>query len=280
MKSEEHTKNEEKNEELQETFEEIQQNDLDDIVLEKFEKKEKKKRLLLFGGLTVLIFLIVIAIVKLSLDASSAPQDKLIEAPLEAQKQPSSIEDDYVQVPIVGETSTPKSEASAQKEDDVDRAITEILHSHSPATVAAAHQPSQKVSTPQKPQPSQPKEPTPSKSTLPAHTTPSQTHSAPKKAKQHTQPAKKHTPKKMQQPSRHGHYYIQVAAFLQYAPDKEFLQKIEKLHLHYIIKELHMNGKHIRRVYVGPFASKAQARKALRRVRAHIAKGAFITKVR
>ena len=265
-------------ENLKETFEdleELQHNDLDDIVLENFDKKEKIKKYLLMGGAVLLIFIIVISIVKMVSDSSSAPQDELVETqPIEQTTQEATQDTNFQEVPIATESGT-------EQKSDVDQVINEVMQQQksapSTATVSAAatasgSQPIAKMSeTTQKA-----KEPkTPAKKPAKPKTA---SKPAPKTAaaKPKPKPAAKPAPK----PVAKGNIYIQVGAFLKYDPDKAFLRKIKAAGFNYIIKEYTINGKRVKRVYVGPFASRADAKEALAKVRARIAKGAFITKVR
>ena len=71
-------------------------------------------------------------------------------------------------------------------------------------------------------------------------------------------------------------YYIQVASLSRFSPDKRFLQVIEKHGYGYKVADKTVDGKPLKRVYVGPFKSKAEAQKALPTVRETIQPGAFI----
>ncbi len=82
-----------------------------------------------------------------------------------------------------------------------------------------------------------------------------------------------------------GKYYIQVAALLRHSkPDKRFLEHIKKegfeykLYHTYIVK----NNEKIKvtKILVGPFATKKEAKDALKKVKATISKTAFIFKVK
>ncbi len=77
----------------------------------------------------------------------------------------------------------------------------------------------------------------------------------------------------------HGKHYVQVGSFAQYAPNKTFLRKITGSGYSYTYYKVVVNGKTINKVIIGPFNSKAAARKALSTIRKRIEKGAFILKV-
>jgi DedD protein len=76
-----------------------------------------------------------------------------------------------------------------------------------------------------------------------------------------------------------GKHYIQVGSFAQYKPNKSFLNKITSGGNSYTFHEVMINGKRLNKVLIGPFDSKAQAKKALPKIRKNIIKGAFIVKV-
>ncbi len=243
-----------------ENLEELHTNELDDIVLEKFEKKDRIKRYLLIGGSLALIFIIVISIVKMVSDSSSTPQESLIDTnELIAQSEAATKSDEFQEVPIVSEPET--------KDEEVQQVINEVMSQEKKlAHQEKATKPLQQKALP-KPQPAKPAAATKAKSTTPKASKPS-------KEKKTT---KKPAPAKV---AKKGSYYIQVGAFLKYAPDKKFLASIKKAGFSYIIKEFNINGKKVRRVYVGPFSSRKEASRNLPKIRAKISKNAFITKVK
>ncbi|RUM66234.1 MAG: SPOR domain-containing protein [Sulfurimonas sp.] len=77
----------------------------------------------------------------------------------------------------------------------------------------------------------------------------------------------------------HGKHYVQVGSFAQYAPNKAFLRKITGNGYSYTYYKVVIKGTPINKVIIGPFNSKAEARKALSTIRKRIEKGAFIIKV-
>ncbi len=77
----------------------------------------------------------------------------------------------------------------------------------------------------------------------------------------------------------HGKHYIQVGSFSQYAPNKTFLRKITGNGYSYTYYKVTVKGKTINKVIIGPFNSKAEARRALSTIRKRIERGAFIIKV-
>lgn len=244
-----------------EDLEELHTDELDDIVLEKFEKKDRIKRYFLIGGSLILIFIIVLSIVKIISDSSSAPQESLIdtnELPTQSQTSLKNNENEVEEVPIIDESET--------KEEEVQQVINEVIAQE------------KKLSQQEKKQASiQPKEKK-LKTTKPKQVPSSPKHETTKPIKEKI--TKKIPKSKIAKSTQQKFYYIQVGAFLKYNPDKKFLDSIKKAGFSYIIKEFNINGKKVRRVYVGPFASRKEASRYLPKIRAKISKNAFITKVK
>lgn len=76
-----------------------------------------------------------------------------------------------------------------------------------------------------------------------------------------------------------GEFYIQVGSFAKYEPNKKFLDSILSLGYKYKFHQVTTNAKTLNKVLVGPFNSEAEARKALKNVRASVEAGAFLTKI-
>lgn len=74
-------------------------------------------------------------------------------------------------------------------------------------------------------------------------------------------------------------HYIQVGSFSKIEPNKKFLDSITNLGYKYKFHPVTINSKVISKVLVGPFDSEAEARKALKNVRASVEAGAFLTKI-
>ncbi len=233
----------------------IEQNELDDIVLEKFEKKDRLKKLLLLGSSLVLIFIIVVSIVKIVTTSTSTPQDRLVEENRFASVAQETHNGEFEEVPIVAEENTPPSTPDTDQE--FKKVINEVIKKETKLQAQQNIAPQPKPKPAQKPAPQQKQKPT-----------------------QKSPIAKKRTPSKpVQKVVKKGRYYIQVGAFLKYAPDKNFLRKIKRAGFSYVIKKFHQGGKNITRVYIGPFASRKEAKKVLGTVRRKITKNAFITRI-
>lgn len=85
----------------------------------------------------------------------------------------------------------------------------------------------------------------------------------------HPKPAVHHTVKKVY--GGHGNVYIQVGSFTK-GPQSNFIEKIRRAGFRFRIK--HNGG--VRRVYVGPFRSRGEAKSLLNKVRSTINPDAFI----
>jgi len=95
--------------------------------------------------------------------------------------------------------------------------------------------------------------------------------------------ANKPTPKK--QATAEGNYYVQVAALMKYKkPNQKFLNLIKKEGYNYKRYETFYikNGKKIEvvKILIGPFKTRAQAQKELKRIKETITQNAFIYKVK
>lgn len=86
-------------------------------------------------------------------------------------------------------------------------------------------------------------------------------------------PEPKPTPKKF----THGNYYIQVGAFFNYPPDKKFLNSIKRENLSYEIITATKNGKKYKKVIVGPYPSRKEAKSDLPIIKKRINQNAYIT---
>lgn len=73
-------------------------------------------------------------------------------------------------------------------------------------------------------------------------------------------------------------YYLQVGAFFKYPPNQKFLKAIDDAGYRYTIAEGTRNGQPYKKVLVGPYADKAQAKAALVDVKRRINQGAYVTK--
>ncbi len=256
-----------------ETLEELHHNELDDIVLEKYEKKEKLKRYAIIGGAVIVIFFIVFYIVKVITDSSSAPQDTLVEEQVIQSSASNEVseEEGFEEVPVIAEESQKNQEPTEEK-DELNSVIKEVLSKEKKLAKEEAVATQTKTPPLSKPQPSA-KSVTPKPKTKPATIA----KSTPKKATTQHKSTKKSAPSKV---DSHGSYYVQVGAFLKYDPDKNFLAKIKRSGYNYIIKEFHINGQKIKRVYIGPYSSKSSALKQLRTIKRTIASNAFITRLK
>lgn len=99
----------------------------------------------------------------------------------------------------------------------------------------------------------------------------------PKESPKKVAEAKK-TPETVEAPLQNA-YYIQVGSFETKEPEKKLLEAISKLEYKYKFHDSTSNSKVIHKVLVGPFYNEADARKALKDIRASVEAGAFLTKL-
>jgi len=76
-----------------------------------------------------------------------------------------------------------------------------------------------------------------------------------------------------------GHYFVQVGSFAKYKPNKKFLNSITSRGYSYKFHKVNVNSRVINKILIGPFQTEKEARKALKNIRQHIEKGAFLTKI-
>ncbi len=73
-------------------------------------------------------------------------------------------------------------------------------------------------------------------------------------------------------------YYIQVGATSRF-PDRRFLNKIKAAGFDYAIQTVNRNGRKIKKVLVGPYSSRSQAKRHLSKAKSQLASGAYILRV-
>ncbi|MDD2652747.1 MAG: SPOR domain-containing protein [Sulfurimonas sp.] len=74
-------------------------------------------------------------------------------------------------------------------------------------------------------------------------------------------------------------YYVQVGSFSKNQPNKSFLDSIIKLGYGYTFHQVSNKTTPVNKVLVGPFSNEAEARKALKALRASVEPAAFLTKI-
>jgi DedD protein len=74
-------------------------------------------------------------------------------------------------------------------------------------------------------------------------------------------------------------YFVQVASFLNYNPKSKFIQNIKDKKYEFIVHKVNANGKLLKKILIGPYKSREEAKKYLNEIKKDIIKGAWITKV-
>ena len=220
--------------------------ELDDIILDKNSKKFDIKKIALLGGVAILLLIIVISIVKIT---SPSTNQELITQTSKNQQIQSSKESFEQEIPITEEEKSDfnvKPKEITPKEEQTHPTIKEIEKKIQPKVTIPQ---TKKEVTPQNRQPIE------------------------KPKKTHKKRVKKTTVSK-------GDYYIQVAAFFRFPPSKKFLNKIKRDGFSYVIKTVIRDKRSIKKVLIGPFKSKKEAKKSLTTIRKNINKNAYILRIK
>ncbi|WP_200762398.1 SPOR domain-containing protein [Nitrosophilus alvini] len=217
-------------------------NELDDIILDKNgDNKRDIKKIALIAAALLILLIVVIAIVKTGGEKDDQISDLLSETQeFQAESESGAA---FEQVPIIKEE--PKSDEEFEK-------IVEEIKEEKKAEEVPAETPKTVQKEEKKPEI---KKEEPKKQTLVA-----------KKEKTETL-------------IKSG-YYIQVGAFFKNPPSKEYLSKIKQNGFEYVIKTVIKDSHEIKKVLIGPYVSKAEAREALMKIKRKINKDAFIVKGR
>ncbi|WP_281950594.1 SPOR domain-containing protein [Nitrosophilus kaiyonis] len=231
--------NEPKNEKKEESH-----NELEDIILNKKDKKFDIKKLILLAGSAILILLIVISAYKIiSQEPKNENEDFFATqtAPETENKQ----EDNFEQVPII-------KEESKEPEEEYEKIVKEITKEETSQKTQKEENIAPKVE---------------------------EKEEVKKIAKAKIPESKKIEKKQEIQAVPKGNYYVQVGAFYRLAPSKKFLKRIETNGFNYIIKTVIKDSSEIKKVLIGPFTSRSEAKKALLKIKQNIKKDAFITRI-
>lgn len=229
-------------------------NELNDIILNRNEKNGSRKKMLIgIGALAIVAIVIVIIMGRMS-DTSPAqlPQPVL---PTEQQPQASSAQTTAPALEAHSDTAQQRLDAvaekvtseSVQKPVPMEKSDVVIIDERKETAVSAAAS----SSTPSSAARSRVSEQAPPATTLPMTGT---EKSAPLP----------------------GDVYIQVGSFSRYQPDARFLDGIKKSGYSYTLYRVAVKGKIQNKVLVGPFSDRNDARAHLSDIRRKIERGAFI----
>ncbi len=75
-------------------------------------------------------------------------------------------------------------------------------------------------------------------------------------------------------------YFIQVGATANIFPDRRYLKKIKNAGFDYVVHSMTINGKKIKKILIGPYASKNAAKMKLPSVKEKINPGAYIYRIK
>ncbi len=222
-----------------------EKNELSDIMLNKSgENATKTKKILLLSVGLIIVFLVVLAVMKLINKPEQKKYDLNIAIPPEpttkmGEKQ--NKEELFKQVPIIEENSSDKKvkkdnfnamvEKLKQKEQKGGNAKTNIVN-----TSKKIAKKTKKISS---------------------------------KSKYKRKAVK---PKHMQK----GIYYVQVGVTFKEKPDGDFLTKIKKAGYAYTLYSLKISGKKATKILIGPYKNRKEAMKNISKIKKTINKAAFV----
>jgi len=216
-------------------------NQLNDIILNKSNSSNSNKKILLAVATLGLILIIVVMLMN---SLSSNGTDNLPQAVLPPQPQ-TATEDMITQEPLFEDIEVVEE---AAPESDLDM-IAQKLKQES---LEETHQ--QEVKATPAPKKVYTKKPVVKK------------------------PVKKHVTAKKTEPKKvitRGSYFIQVGSFSKYEPNKKFLKSITSLGYNYEYRKV----KSLNKVLVGPFRSESEAKKARSVLRSKVEPGAFLVRI-
>ena len=219
----------------------------DDLLME---PKKNLKKPLIYGAIAFLIFVIAVIVFAIFQNSTSSKKNEIV--PPEPKKE--KIQSQFKPL-VVEENNTIKPPVEAPQK--------EPKNTQAPA-LQPKPVPVEKTPQPQQIKPETAKEPV--------------SVQKPAAAPKNIKPAPKKSVSK-------GKYYIQVAALLRYSkPNRHFLDLIKKAGFNYKLYHTYIvkNKEKIKvtKILVGPFATKQEAKEALRKVKAQISQTAFIFKVK
>lgn len=247
-------------------------NELSDIVLEKGDSKTlKMKRILILVAFLILVFLVALASMKLMHKDQTKDTSKLILPPEPSQETQIPKDDQlFKQVPIIEENTAKKEsfedmiktlkEKEAQKQEDAKVADTKAKETttnvQESAPVTATSQPTVKPKE-------EPKKETVAKSTAKPTAPAAPTTATAQSGSHAAEPG----------------IYVQVGAVAT-APEQRVLSDIKSKGFDYRLYSTVVNGNHVTKILIGPYAKSADAENALVLIRSSINKNAFIYRVK
>ena len=264
-----------------ENLEELKKSQLDEFELQELDRKDRIKKYTILGIAFLLIFIAVVAMIKVLMDSSTIPQDKIVDETFPAASQ--NVDEDLEELAVFDDKKdekeseidallqeTERAEEEAPKaKDEVESQIEELEAATAASAKIAANEETAQATTKE------------SEAAKPAASEEPKSEPAPAQAtKEEPKPAPAAAPTPAPKAAPSGAYAIQVGAFLKKDPDPKFLKKIEDLGLRYTIKTFQKDGTTIKRVYVGPYATKEAALEDLKKVRDALAPKAFVTRLR
>ncbi len=222
--------------------------ELDNLIIQT-DKPSGLKKLLLAAAILLLVLIIIILITKSLIQPEEKPQSSIILPPEPVvQQKPEAKEPLFQEVPIEEEKQAPE-----KVEQVIDKAKSQQPKAEESAAKSA---PQPETAAPEAVE----KEVVTEEPPAPVETVIEKPKPSPKK-----------------EVVSHGKYFIQVGAFFRNPPNKKFLKSIKDEGLHYLIVEGTRASRPYKKVLIGPYPTKAAAKKDLERVKKRINQNAYIT---
>lgn len=241
-----------------------EKNELNDIILDKNDATNNSKKIILSVA-TLGVVLIIVVVLMNSLSSNSTnnlPQPSAPEAILPPEPQV-AMQEELADEPLFQDVEVIEEEPSFDENLDLiaKKLKEESLHKNVvveeieplPAPAPVVKKPVQKHIVKEQPKPTIHK----------------------------TEVRKVQETKVVQKTPQHNvkKHYIQVGSFSIYKPNDKFLKSITDNGFSYKFHEVIVKGKSIKKVLVGPFGSKKDARNALKTVRKNVIAGAFLVEI-
>ena len=227
-----------------------EKNELGDIILNKNTNQSNSKKIILASATLGVILIVVILLMNTlnSNNESNLPQSTLPPKPQKiAQKKVQNEEPLFEDVEVIDETST-----EAKSDEELDKITKKLKEQSKQENILKPEIAEEKAA---------------------------KKHYAKTQKSKHKKVVKHKPTKKYTQLSvKKGRYYVQVGSFSRYKPNKKFLNSITSRGYKYTFYKVKINSKTLNKVLVGPFKNETEARKALKSIKKHIVKGAFIIK--
>lgn len=233
------------------------QNELDDIILDKKNKNLGIKKIIFLSGIVILLFIIIITLVKVTSSNTTKNKDFIINTPPPQEQANKNSEGNYQQVPIEEESEETNVFKNQPKETTKEEKVEQSTIKEVKKEKNTQNLEQTTVTTKKKIQSSKQKQKI--------------------STKKENRIVKKHSKTKF---TSKGEYFVQVAAFFRLSPSKKFIKNIKSNGFDYVIKTIIKDHRSIKKVLIGPFKSRHEAKKYLLKIKKRINKNAYIIRIK